>query len=208
MLILGTGPGPSGPLQPRAKGAQRSAWRNRLSPRTISTNVGASRPEGVVGAARRRTKARRPRLAAGAGGLQPAHGDRSAGTLARLHTHHLEVVDPAVFPEARARSKNHRRRHAGRVHERGGGGRVRDGDPTRDANPTTMRHRSADRVPHRRQFCDIIVEENDIYGDGVNVAARTSDGIGARRHLRFVGRPRSARPAGQRAIRGSGRVRR
>jgi adenylate cyclase len=96
-----------------------------------------------------------------------------AGTLARLKTHRLELIDPAI-------AKNR-----GRIIKTTGDGMLVEFHSVVDAVTCAaevqrrMARRNADVSPARWiQFRiginlgDIIVEENDIFGDGVNVAAR------------------------------------
>jgi adenylate cyclase len=95
------------------------------------------------------------------------------GTLARLKTHRLELIDPAI-------AKNR-----GRIIKTTGDGLLVEFQSVADAVECAaeiqrrMSYRNAD-VPAGRliQFRmginlgDVIVEEDDIFGDGVNVAAR------------------------------------
>jgi adenylate cyclase len=95
------------------------------------------------------------------------------GTLARLKTHRLELIDPAI-------AKNH-----GRIIKTTGDGMLVEFRSVADAVQCAaevqrrMARRNADVSPARwMQFRigvnlgDVIVEDNDIFGDGVNVAAR------------------------------------
>jgi adenylate cyclase len=95
------------------------------------------------------------------------------GTLARLRTHRLELIDPAI-----AKSR-------GRIIKTTGDGMLVEFQSVVDAVQcavevqSRMARRTADVSPARRiQFRiginlgDVIVEEGDIFGDGVNVAAR------------------------------------
>src|SRR5713101_5374896 len=95
------------------------------------------------------------------------------GTLARLRTHRLELIDPAI-------AKNR-----GRIIKTTGDGMLVEFHSVADAVLCAteiqhrMRRRNSDVAPARWiQFRiginlgDVIVEENDIFGDGVNVAAR------------------------------------
>jgi adenylate cyclase len=95
------------------------------------------------------------------------------GTLARLRTHRIELVDPAI-------AKNQ-----GRIIKTTGDGMLVEFQSVSDAVRCAaevqmrMRRRNADVPEDRRiQFRiginlgDIIFDEGDIYGDGVNVAAR------------------------------------
>ena len=96
-----------------------------------------------------------------------------AGTLARLKTHRIELIDPAIV-------KNH-----GRLIKTTGDGMLVEFHSVVDAVRCAaeiqrrMASRNADIAPARWiQFRfginlgDIIVEDDDIFGDGVNVAAR------------------------------------
>jgi len=95
------------------------------------------------------------------------------GTLARLKTHRVELIDPAI-------AKNR-----GRIIKTTGDGMLVEFHSVADAVQCAveiqrrMARRNADVSPARWiQFRiginlgDVIVEENDIFGDGVNVAAR------------------------------------
>src|ERR1700716_4314359 len=96
-----------------------------------------------------------------------------AGTLARLKTHRLELIDHSI-------AKNR-----GRIIKTTGDGMLEEFHRVSDAVTCAaevqrrMARRNADVSPARWiQFRiginlgDIIIEENDIFGDGVNVAAR------------------------------------
>ena len=95
------------------------------------------------------------------------------GTLARLKTHRIELIDPAI-------AKNR-----GRIIKTTGDGMLVEFHSVVDAVlcAAEVQHRMAKRnvdvAPARwMQFRiginlgDVIVEDNDIFGDGVNVAAR------------------------------------
>src|SRR5438128_6775540 len=95
------------------------------------------------------------------------------GTLARLKTHRIELIDPAV-------AKNR-----GRIIKTTGDGMLLEFQSVADAVlcaaeiKRRMARRNTDVAPARWiQFRiginlgDVIVEDNDIFGDGVNVAAR------------------------------------
>ena len=98
------------------------------------------------------------------------------GTLARLKTHRLELIDPAI-----AKNK-------GRIIKTTGDGMLVEFQSVADAVQCAieiqrrMARRNAD-VPAARwiQFRiginlgDVIVEDGDIFGDGVNVAARLQE---------------------------------
>ncbi len=96
-----------------------------------------------------------------------------AGTLARLKTHRLELIDPAI-----AKAK-------GRVIKTTGDGMLVEFQSVVDAVQCAveiqrrMARRNADVAPDRRiefrigiNLGDVIVEDGDIFGDGVNIAAR------------------------------------
>src|SRR6266478_1182825 len=95
------------------------------------------------------------------------------GTLARLKTHRIELIDPAIA------------KHRGRIIKTTGDGMLVEFHSVADAVlcgvevQRRMARRNTDVSPARWiQFRiginlgDVIVEENDIFGDGVNVAAR------------------------------------
>jgi len=95
------------------------------------------------------------------------------GTLARLRTHRIELIDPAI-------AKNH-----GRIIKTTGDGMLVEFQSVADAVRCAvevqerMRRRNSDVPEERRiQFRiginlgDIIFDQDDIYGDGVNIAAR------------------------------------
>ena len=99
-----------------------------------------------------------------------------AGTLARLKTHRLELIDPAI-------AKNR-----GRIIKTTGDGMLVEFHSVVDAVTCAaevqrrMARRNADVPPARWiQFRiginlgDVIVEDDDIFGDGVNVAARLEE---------------------------------
>src|SRR5947209_4124471 len=95
------------------------------------------------------------------------------GTLARLKTHRIELIDPAI-------AKNR-----GRIIKTTGDGMLVEFHSVAEAVlcaaeiQRRMAHRNADVSPARWMqlriginLGDVIVQENDIFGDGVNVAAR------------------------------------
>ena len=95
------------------------------------------------------------------------------GTLARLKTHRIELIDPVI-------DRNH-----GRIIKTTGDGMLVEFHSVADAVRSSieiqerMRRRNSDVPEDRRiQFRiginlgDIIFEDGDIYGDGVNIAAR------------------------------------
>jgi len=100
-------------------------------------------------------------------------GEDEAGTLAALKTHRKELIDPRIAE------------HRGRIVKTTGDGMLVEFPSVVDAVAcaveiqSAMARRSADVSDQRRmQFRvginlgDIIVEGDDIYGDGVNIAAR------------------------------------
>jgi adenylate cyclase len=95
------------------------------------------------------------------------------GTLARLRTHRIELIDPVI-------DKNH-----GRIIKTTGDGMLVEFQSVADAVRSSieiqerMRRRNSDVPEDRRiefrigiNLGDIIYEDGDIYGDGVNIAAR------------------------------------
>ena len=96
-----------------------------------------------------------------------------AGTLARLKTHRLELIDPAIAKNRAASSRRPATACWWSSTASSSGARA----PPRSSS--RMARRNADVSPARWiQFRiginlgDVIIEENDIFGDGVNVAAR------------------------------------
>jgi adenylate cyclase len=112
-------------------------------------------------------------LAADAFGYSRLMGEDEEGTLSRLKAHRRELIDPAI------------KRHRGRIVKTTG-----DGILVEFASPVEavrcaveiqrgMIARNADVLPVTRiefrvgiNVGDILIEKADIYGDGVNVAAR------------------------------------
>ena len=99
-----------------------------------------------------------------------------AGTLARLKTHRLELIDPVISKQR------------GRIIKTTGDGLLVEFQSVADAVQCAveiqhrMMRRNADVAPARwMQFRiginlgDVIFEENDLFGDGVNVAARLQE---------------------------------
>ena len=109
---------------------------------------------------------------------------------------------------SRPHRQDHRRRHAGRVRQRRRCGALRGRGAARrwpSAMPTCRPNK---RIEFRIgiNLGDIIVEDDDIFGDGVNIAARLEALGRAGRHLR---RRRGARPGARQArlrLRGSRRA--
>jgi adenylate cyclase len=98
------------------------------------------------------------------------------GTLARLKTHRLEVVDPTI------------EKNRGRIVKTTGDGMLVEFNSVIDAVQAAveiqrrMARRNVDLpCEHRVEFRiginlgDVIVQEDDIFGDGVNVAARLQE---------------------------------
>lgn len=96
-----------------------------------------------------------------------------AGTIARLRTHRIELIDPAI-----AKNKGH-------LIKTTGDGMLVEFQSVTDAVKcaveiqSRMKRRNADVAQDRRiefrigiNLGDIIFEEDDIFGDGVNIAAR------------------------------------
>ena len=112
-------------------------------------------------------------LAADVAGYSRLMGEDEAGTLARLQAHRRELIDPKIAE------------HKGRIVKTTGDGiliefaSVVDAVPARSRCsggwPSAMPARpSTQRIEFRIgiNLGDVIVEDDDIYGDGVNVAAR------------------------------------
>jgi adenylate cyclase len=99
-----------------------------------------------------------------------------AGTLARLKAHRVELIDPAIS------------RNGGRIIKTTGDGMLVEFPSLVDAASCAieiqqrMSRRNAD-VPADRQILfrfginigDIIIEDDDVFGDGVNIAARVQE---------------------------------
>ena len=112
-------------------------------------------------------------LAADVVGYSRLMGENEEGTLAALKTLRRELVDPKVME------------HHGRIVKTTGDGALVEFASVVDAVRCAveiqreMIDRNADMPPERRiafrigiNLGDIIIDEGDIYGDGVNVAAR------------------------------------
>jgi adenylate cyclase len=112
-------------------------------------------------------------LAADIAGYSRLMGADEAGTLARLKEHRRELIDP----------KN--KQYRGRVVKTTGDGILIEFPSVVDAISCSievqqgMRERNADIPPDKRiefrigiNLGDVIVEGRDLYGDGVNIAAR------------------------------------
>jgi TolB-like protein/class 3 adenylate cyclase len=112
-------------------------------------------------------------LAADVAGYSRLMGADEAGTLARLRTHRRELIDPKVGE------------HKGRIVKTTGDGILIEFPSVVEAVACAvtvqqrMAERNADTPDHQRivfrvgiNLGDVIVEDGDIHGDGVNVAAR------------------------------------
>ena len=96
-----------------------------------------------------------------------------SGTLARLKTHRLELIDPTI------------ERHGGRIIKSTGDGLLAEFASVADAAQCAltiqrrMSRRNSDVPPESHilfrmgiNLGDVIVEDGDVFGDGVNIAAR------------------------------------
>lgn len=112
-------------------------------------------------------------LAADVAGYSRLMGEDEAGTLARLRSHRRELIDPKVAE------------HKGRIVKTTGDGLLVDFPSVVEAVACAvavqqgMAERYAETPEHQRivfrigiNLGDVIVEDGDIHGDGVNVAAR------------------------------------
>ena len=128
-------------------------------------------------------------LAADVAGYSRLMGADEEGTLVQLKTHRRDLVDPKIHE------------HRGRIVKTTGDGMLVEFASVVNAVHCAsdiqrgMAKRNAGVRPEKRiefrigiNVGDIIIDDGDIYGDGVNVAARLEGHCGARRHLRL--RPR------------------
>ena len=112
-------------------------------------------------------------LAADVAGYSRLMGQNEAGTLARLRTHRRELIDPEIAE------------HKGRIVKTTGDGLLVEFPSVVEAVACAlaiqrgMDERNAHTPEHQRiafrmgiNLGDVIVEDGDIHGDGVNVAAR------------------------------------
>ncbi|HUF55703.1 MAG TPA: adenylate/guanylate cyclase domain-containing protein [Thermohalobaculum sp.] len=112
-------------------------------------------------------------LAADMVGYSRLMGVDEAGTLARLRTHRIELIDPAIA------------KGGGRIVKTTGDGMLVEFQSVADAVRSAveiqsrMARRNADVPADRRiefrigiNLGDVIFEDDDVFGDGVNVAAR------------------------------------
>jgi len=135
---------------------------------------GGTSPQGAAGLANERVERRLTAiLAADVAGYSRLMGADEEGTLARLKAHRRELTDPKIAE------------HRGRIVKTTGDGLLAEFASVVDAVRCAveiqdeMSKRNADVPPERRiefrvgiNLGDIIIDESDIFGDGVNVAAR------------------------------------
>jgi len=146
-------------------------------------------------------------LAADVAGYSRLMGADEEGTLERLKALRRELADPKI------------REHRGRIVKTTGDGLLIEFGSVVDAVRCAvelqreMAERNADVPPDRRiefrmgiNLGDIIRDGRDIYGDGVNVAARLEALARAWRHLRQPGGPRSGSRQARLLVRGHGRA--
>ena len=146
-------------------------------------------------------------LAADVEGYSRHDGDRRGGhardALGASH-HHRRADRPAQRPHLRHR----RRQRAGRIRQRVlRRSSARSTSSRRSPSPTKpldearrMRFRIGINVG------DVMVKDGDIFGDGVNIAARLEGAGRARRHLHFARRARPYPPQAAAHVRGSRRA--
>ena len=136
-------------------------------------------------------------LAADVAGYSRLMGEDEAGTLARLRAHRRDLIDPKIAE------------HKGRIVKTTGDGILIEFPSVVEAVACAvavqrgMAERNAATPEDQRivfrvgiNLGDIIVEDDDIHGDGVNVAARLGGARRAGRHLRLGDRPRPGPRAG------------
>jgi len=112
-------------------------------------------------------------LAADVAGYSRLMGGDEEGTLARLRAHRRELIDPKV------------KEHRGRIVKLAGDGTLVEFPSVVDAvrRAAEIHRRIVDRnaeVPEDKRIAfriginlgDVIIDGSDIYGDGVNIAAR------------------------------------
>ena len=142
-------------------------------------------------------------LAADVVGYSRLMGADEAGTLAALKRHRETIFDPAVAA------------HNGRIVKLIGDGAIVEFGSVVDAvNCALSVQRSGASLPDAtaRQptivlriginLGDVIIENDDIYGDGVNIAARLGAPRRARWDLRLLDRPRERRQSDRRSFPG------
>jgi class 3 adenylate cyclase len=134
-------------------------------------------------------------LAADVAGYSRLIGEDEEGTLSRLKALRAEVIDPKITS------------HKGRIVKTTGDGLLVEFGSVIDAlrcaaemQKALSQGNTASPSDRRSEFRigihegDIVVEDGDIFGDGVNVAARLEGLAESRRHLR-VGASRNTPPA-------------
>jgi class 3 adenylate cyclase len=134
-------------------------------------------------------------------------GADEAGTLARVKAHRIELAEPLIAE------------HHGRVVKLTGDGALVEFASAVDAVECAvaiqngMAEREAAEPEDRRiryrigiNIGDIVLEDGDIFGDGVNVAARLEGTSQARRHLGSAERLRSSKGEAQPRLRTDGRA--
>ena len=112
-------------------------------------------------------------LAADVAGYSRLIGQDEEGTLAALRVIAARADRPRDRRAPRAHGQDHRRRAAGRVRQRRRCAALRGRNAGRDGR-AQCRCRAERRIEFRIGIHqgDIVVEDGDIFGDGVNVAAR------------------------------------
>ena len=131
-------------------------------------------------------------LAADIAGYSRLMGADEAGTLARLKEYRRELIDPKT------------KQYRGRVVKTTGDGILIEFPSVVDAVSGAidvqqgMRQRNADVPPEKRiefrigvNLGDVIIDGRDLYGDGVNIAARLEGVSRAGRHLHIPDRTQS-----------------
>ncbi len=113
-------------------------------------------------------------LAADVAGYSRLMGADEEGTLARLKAHAPRADRPEDRRAQGPHRQDHRRRPAGRVPERRRRGALRGRGAARRWPSATPGTAEDQRIEFRIgiNLGDVIVEDGDIFGDGVNVAAR------------------------------------
>ena len=113
-------------------------------------------------------------LAADVVGYSRLMGEDEAGTHARLKALRKDFIDPKIAEYRGRIGQAHGRRRAGRVRERGRRRPVRGRGPAEHRRSTTRTSSRSQRIEFRVgiNLGDVIIDGDDIYGDGVNVAAR------------------------------------
>ena len=113
-------------------------------------------------------------LAADVAGYSRLVGADEEGTIARLEGASRELIDPAIARESRPHRQDDGRRHADRIRERGRCRALR----RRGASAACVARNEGRHAERRIEFRvginlgDVVVDGDDLLGDGVNVAAR------------------------------------